>query len=96
MAEGVFDGEFGGEAVPATVAPDLFAHLAAEEFVDGDAEGLSFDVPEGDLDAGDGGELDHAAADVEVVVKRLPVLLDASRVFADEQFAELVDHGGDG
>ena len=96
MAECVFDGEFGCEAVPASVAPDLLSHLAAEEFVDGDAEGLAFDVPECDLDAGDCGELDNAASDVEVVVEGLPVLLDAVRVFADEEFAEFVDHCGDG
>ena len=86
----------GVSSVPASVAPDLLAHLAAEEFVDGNAESLSFDVPKRDFDAGDCGELDYAASDVEVVVEGLPVLLDAVRVFADEEFAEFVDHCGDG
>ena len=77
------------------VAGDVVAHGAAEELVDGLAVGLAGDVPEGLLDAGEGGEDGHAAAPEAVAVHALPEEVDAGRVLADDEALQVLDGGGD-
>ena len=70
--------------------------LAAEQLVDGRAEGAPFQVPQRVVDAAER-RVDHRAAgkaraDVELV----PDALDVHRVHADQPIGEIVDHVGGG
>ena len=69
---------------------------SAQELVDGQAEDLAADVPEGLVDAGDGGAHDGAGAIEAVDVHGLPVVLDLHGVAADQEVAEIVDAGDGG
>ena len=95
LAERKLGGALGRRSVPAAVAPDLVAHLAAQQLVDGHAQRLALDVVEGHLDTGRGAVLDRTAACEVVVVHRLPELFDAEGVLADDQLAKLLDHRND-
>ena len=95
VAQSVLHRILDGEAIPPAVTPELVAHRAAEELIDGNAERLPLDVPERNLDAANSRHLHHTATHMEVMIERLPVLLDAVRVLADEHLAELFDHTGD-
>src|SRR5918912_58473 len=64
----------------------------AEELVDGGAEVLAGDVPEGDVDGAEGAH-DGGAAEVGGAVEVLPVVLDAERVLADQVAAEFAHDG---
>jgi len=72
------------------------AAAAPEQLVDGHAERLALDVPEGDLDPGNRGGRNRAAAHVVVrAVQELPVLLDAARIEPDQSGPQLLDRGDD-
>ena len=67
-----------------TVEPHAVAGLAAQELPDRLAEGLSEDVPHGDLDRGEGRHEHRAAAVAGADEHAAPVALDLGRVLADE------------
>ena len=73
------------------VDADPVARRAAEQLVDGHAQGLALDVPEGHVDAAQGAGQDRAAAVEGVAVDRLPVVDDLARVLADEVGLDLLD-----
>ena len=95
LAERELGGALGRGSVPAAVAPDLVAHLAAQQLVDGHPQRLALDVIERHLDTRRGAVLDRTAASEVVVVHRLPELFDAEGVLADDQLAKLLDHRDD-
>ena len=67
---------------------------AAEQLVDRHAQGLGFDVPQCELDAGDGFVRD-AAEVLARSAQHVPVeLLDRARVLADEQRLEIAHAAG--
>jgi hypothetical protein len=72
------------------------AGRAAQQLVDGDAERLPLDVPQGLVDAAQGRRQDGAAAVERVAVDRLPVVDDAARVLPDQRRRDLLDRGPDG
>jgi hypothetical protein len=64
---------------------------AAEEVVHGHAEALPLQIPERDVDAGDGAH-DHLAGRPEGAARHLaPPVLDPGRILADEQLGEMVE-----
>ena len=65
---------------------------AAEKLVDRHAEPFAEDVPERDVDRRERGGGDLAALEVGAAIHRLPEVLDAARVFADEEAAEMLQH----
>jgi hypothetical protein len=84
-------------AVGVGVDEDAFAAGASEEVVEGCVEGLGFDVPEGDVDGGDGGHGDGAATPVGSAVEVLPDVFDAGGIAADEAGEDVLGEvGGDG
>ena len=95
MAQRVLNRVLDGQAVPPSVAPELVSHSAAKKLIHRHAERLSLDVPQRDLDSADSRHLHHTAAHMEVMIQRLPVLLDTVRVLADEYLPELFDHRRD-
>ena len=66
------------------------AGLAAEKVVDGRVEGLALDVPEGDVDGGDGGHGDGAAPPVGSAIEILPDVFGLEGVAADEAGEDVV------
>ena len=78
--EGGFHRRLRRGPVPALVGPDPLPRLPPQELVDGRPQRPPLDIPERDLNAADGGELERAPADVEIVTEVLPVLLHASRI----------------
>ena len=84
-------------AVGVGVDEDAFAAPAAEEVVDGGVERLALDVPESDVDGGDGGHGDGASAPVGSAVEVLPDVLGLEGVTADDAGEDVVlEVGGDG
>ena len=88
----------GGGAAEVGVHVDRLAEGAAEQLVDRQARHLALDVPQGDVDAGQGAHphgAGHApdAAHRGSLVDVVPQVLDARRVVAD-QFLLHVVHGG--
>ena len=78
------------------VGADVIADGPAPEFVAGDAVDLAHDVPEGEVDARDGGAADRSVAVPEVLaVHHLPEVFDACGVFADEEVFEVLDRADD-
>jgi hypothetical protein len=69
----------------------LVARGAAEQLVDGHAEQLALDVPEGLLDAAQHAREDGSAAVERVPVNRLPVVHHVPRILADEVGLHLGD-----
>ena len=57
---------------------DLIADIAAEEFPDRDLKVFAFDIPERDIDGGDGPH-NHGASEWGHAVQVLPVVFDAQR-----------------
>src|SRR4029078_4682448 len=68
----------------------LVAGLAAKQLVDGHAERLALDVPEGDVDGRDRAH-DGRTPEVPGAVHNVPVVLDPRWVLPDEVVAELGD-----
>lgn len=68
---------------------------AAEQLVDGHAERLALDVPEGDVDGGDGG-VDGLALEVAEPVHHVPVVLDIEGPLADQILGEALDGSAGG
>src|SRR5436309_3428203 len=61
-----------------------------------DAVDLPHDVPQRNVDPADRGAADDAVAVPEMLpIHHLPEMLDARRVFADEQLAEVLDRADD-
>ena len=77
------------------VDPDLLPGPAAQQLVDRHAQGLALDVPEGDVDGGDGGH-DDAAPKVDGAVEVLIQILDAEGVLPDQVLPEFQNGGGGG
>ncbi len=81
----------------AGVGGDAAAPFAAEEDVYGLAVGFAADVPEGDIDGGDGLDGDPAAAVINAAaIHAVPEAFDFEGVFSDEQGGEAVEafHAG--
>ena len=78
------------------VAAGVVAGPAAEQVVDGDAEGLAAQIPEGEVDGGEGGGVDVAAAEELAAPEHLPDVLDPRRVHADQQRFVGFDHALNG
>ena len=77
------------------VEPHPVAQRPAEQLVDGDAEGLGLDVPERQLDAGDGLVGDPAEV-LAGAAQHVPVqALDGARILADEEILHVPDAAGD-
>ena len=70
---------------------DLVAELAAQQFVDRDLERLALEVPQRDLDAGEGGDqrAGEAAFEDEAPPQLLEDRVDGERVAADQPRREL-------
>ena len=64
---------------------DGLPHLAAEQLVNGDAEGLALYIPQGHVDGADGAAANRAgdAVPVEHVVELVPEVFDSVWIFAD-------------
>src|SRR5438105_4988352 len=77
-------------AVGVGVDEAALAGLAAEEVVDGGVEGLALDVPEGDVDGGDGGHGDGAASPIGSAVEVLPDVFGLEGVAAYEAGEDVV------
>src|SRR5690606_14190061 len=71
-------------AVRVTVHEYAFARSAAEQLVDRHARHLAEDVPQRDVDRGDGGHGDGTAAPVRAPVEELEDVLDPTGIAADE------------
>jgi hypothetical protein len=78
------DGFFDVAAVGVGVDEDALTGFAAEQVVDGSVEGFALDVPECDIDGGDGGHGDGAAAPVGSAIEVLPGVLDVEGIAVDE------------
>ena len=72
------------------VQPDLVAELAAQQVPDRRAVVLALDVPQRDVDGGEGARED-VAAERPHPVERLLDVVDPERVLTDEVLPELVD-----
>ena len=84
-------------AVGVGVDEAALAGLAAEQVVDGRVEGLALDVPEGDVDGGDGGHGDGAATPVGSAIEILPDVFGLEGIAADEAGEDVVGEiDGDG
>ena len=77
------------------VAGDGVAYLAAEEFVDGHAGALAFDVPKGHVHAAENVVVDGAIAPVGAEMAALPEVFDLLGVLADEVRGEMLFESGD-
>ena len=78
------------------IGADVVADRTAPEFGAGHPGDFAHDVPEGDIDAGDGGRADDAVAMPEMLaIHHLPEIFDAGWVFADEELAEILDRADD-
>ena len=94
-ALGKFAGGLGRSAEErAGVAADLLLEAAAEEFPNGQAEGLALDVPEREVNAAHRVQADAAPAGVDgAVIHLVPEPLGLEGVLADEQ---MLQTGADG
>ena len=77
------------------VEADADAHLAAQQVPDRPVQRLALQVPERQLDAGDGARADHAGHAVALRggVQLLPDPLDQERVLAHDQQLQVLDRG---
>src|SRR5438067_1362819 len=79
------------------IEPYVIAHRPGPQFVAGDAMALPQDIPERDVNAADGGSPHRAVAVPEVLaVHHLPEVLDAGRIFAQEQRLDVLNGPDDG
>ena len=90
-AEAVLDELLGGGTREMPVDPDALTRRAAEEVVDRCSEPLPLEIPERDVDPGDGAH-DHLAGRPERAPHHLaPPVLDPAGILADEQLLEVVE-----
>ena len=83
-------GCIGRSATPAIgIHADFIPAGTAHEFVNRLAEGFAEDVPEGQLDAGDGRAFQHAAFPEFLPDHDLREVPDAGGVFADQQVFQI-------
>ncbi len=73
------------------IADNLVAHLVAEQVVNGHAERLALDVPQGDVDGGDGRGEDALCREEAAAEEHLPDVFAVHGVLADEQRLEVLD-----
>ena len=73
----------GGVAEHGFVASHLVPAFSAEKLVDRHAQGLTLDVPEGDVDGGECAH-DHGTTEIHAAVQIVPVVFDSEGVLADE------------
>ena len=73
-----------------TVSPYPVTHGASPQLRTGHTSNFSRDVPQGDVDSRDGRRANNAVTVPEVLPEHhLPQVLDAARVFADDQFRNI-------
>src|ERR1700722_8597311 len=89
------DEGFAGAAFDVAVDAGGVAHFATEQLVDWNVVELAFDVPEGDVDGGDGA-VDRGAGEMVRSQHHIPMVLDGARVLAEQVFSELSYRGGAG
>jgi hypothetical protein len=78
------------------VGPHIVAHGSAEEFREWQVRDLADDVPEGEVDPGDGGGTHDAVAVPEMLaIHHLPEMLDPGRILADEERGKVLDRPDD-
>ena len=77
--------------IPASVGPDLVAHLAAQQFVDRHTQRFALDVVERHLDSGLGAVLDRTAAREVAVVDGLPQLFNPEGILTSDHAAVFLD-----
>ncbi len=80
----------GAVAADPAVGAHAVAHQAAEQLVHRHAQHLALDVPQRLVDAGDGAHQDRPAPIEAAAVQRLPQVVDAARVLADEVVGQFV------
>src|SRR5690606_9285141 len=75
------------------VDADAVAELAAQELVDRHAQGFAFQIPQGDLDPGEGGDQGSGEAAIEDVAPAqvLEDRVDLEGIAADKLAPQLVD-----
>ena len=66
----------------------------AQQLVHRETGQLALDVPQGDVDGGDGGHGHRATTPVRALVQVLPGVLDAAGVPADQQRADMITKVG--
>src|SRR5439155_18244574 len=66
------------------------AALAAEQVVERHARHLGLDIPQGDVDRGNGAQGDRPPAPIGSSVKKLPDILDPARILADQRGDDMV------
>ena len=83
-------------AVVVRVADDFVANATAQQLIDGHAEGLALDVPQGDVDGGDCGAQHALGREEAAAEEELPDVFDTKGVLSDEDLLkvlECADHG---
>ena len=83
---GVVDESLDGVALGVRVADDFVAGGTAEEFVYGSAYGLSFDVPEGDIDGADGAAVCALGGEEVASEHELPEAFGLPRIGSNNDF----------
>ena len=90
QSQSLFCKVLGGLGLEVDIDAGLVAHLAAQQFIDGGIVVLALQVPQGNVDAGDGGG-HHRAAEVHTAGQAVVDVLNIQRIQADE----VVLHGVD-
>ena len=78
------------------VSQHAVTRAPAQQLVHRRAQRLAFDVPEGDVDSGDGGGQDALRREEAAAKEQLPDMLCAEWVLADEQGPEMLDGASNG
>ena len=73
------------------VGEDAVTGAATQQFIDRHAQRLAFDIPEGDVDGGDGGGQDALRREEATTEEHLPEMLRAEGILANEQGLEVFD-----
>jgi hypothetical protein len=78
------------------IDPDAVAHLAPEQLPYRHPERLALDVPQGLLDARDGGEADRSERPEAEARHGVDEMLDPHRILPDNERRQILDRAGDG
>ena len=92
---GLLQQRFDGASLHVAVDPSLVPHLATQQFVDRHAMKLPLDVPQRDVDRGNGTR-DRRAGEVIGAQHDVPMVLDRARIFAHQIFGIFCDRCGAG
>ena len=96
VVHGRFVKVFHPPAAEVAVSADVIAHRPAPELRQRQPGDLADDVPQGEVDAGDGGGAHDAVPVPEVLaIHHLPEMLRPRRVLADEQLRDVFDRADD-